>query len=128
VKKAIHTVTIQGESVEVLDFRLRWIYLEYLAGTPERVARCVRESLKNDIAAWMWDCGALHIADDGRAELPAFICMAYLRSTADQNGDGDFRQLMLCWFVEEIGHPISELVDEAVRGVDWARQSVPGRY
>jgi hypothetical protein len=113
MKTAIDTVNNQGTAVEVLDFRVRWAYMNYLAGSHDRVSRCVRETLKKDIADWMWDCGAVHIIDDGRTVLPSFICMAYLRSAENNGGEGDFRQLMLCWFIEESDRPISELVDDA---------------
>lgn len=121
-------VRIRTVMAELVDFRMRWTYEGYLAGKRDRVSQCIRGMLIDDLRALMGACDAIEVLDDGRPELPEYMCLAYLRSNKVPGTDADFSHLLLCWFTDEVKAAPTALVADVAGNLDWERLAAPGAY
>ena len=111
-------------AIWVREFRLRWTYDGYLAGSRAKISALIRSELDDDVRLAMPNCGPVVVIDKGDVELPEYLCMAHLISDPPPNATGaDGGHLLLCWFVSDPTLPIWDMVVQALPGLDWEKRA-----
>lgn len=123
------TIVHQEQTVEIRDFRMRWTYTGYLAGSRQKMSVQIRQEARAEVVRLMGDCQAVVVLDHGEAVLPDYLCMVRLVGAPPAVAPGaDYGELLLCFYAQELTARPKELIKAALGSFDWKTQAAGCKY
>lgn len=110
-----------GRSVDLLCWIIEGTYAGVYEGSRETASQYIRESLHEKVSRILPPGKPLFVIEPPQGELPRWLCVAGFESMSGvlDHSDDTYSRLFVCWFMEDTGRSLDEVIEAVLKRVDW---------